>query len=361
MAFGIDYVTGPPVADMKSAGVTFVCRYLSFVNSLTQVKLLTPGEAKALSAAGISIVSNYEWYANRPLEGFTSGVQDTQIAASQHQACGGPADRPIYFSVDIDVAGSQVADYFKGVASVIGKARTGAYGSYRVLKYLFDADAIAYGWQAAAWSYGAWEPRCHIQQYANGMNMSGHSVDYDRSVKSDFGQWRVKTMIDLSNPTVASYFAGQPNGWWLSKRTKTSAGQPIYIHGEILKFYCSFGNALCGLTWLGLPVSNEISLGGTSGATRQHFENACIFYDPAHEFDSRPGEPGARVYLAHLYSGPGVDPKVLELEAELAAAKQPAGIDPAKVVNFQTARAIQAHQITQAAQALETALVQPIQ
>ncbi len=170
-----------------------------------------------------------------------------------------------------------------------------------------------------------------------------------------------RLMIDLSNPTVAGYFSLQPNGWWLSKRTKTSTGQPIYIHGEILGFYTTFGNALCGLTHLGLPVSNEISLGGTNGATRQHYENGVVFFDPAHEFDSRPGESGARVYLAHLYSGPGVDPKILELEAELAAAKQHTGIDATLVANFQTARAIQAHQITQAASALETALVQPLQ
>src|SRR6266699_2752912 len=133
MGFGLDYVTGPSIADMKAAGVAFVCRYLSYVNNLTQVKLLTPAEAKGLSAAGIAIVSNYEWYANRALEGTASGVQDGQIAADQHAACGGPASRPIYFSVDVDIDGAQVADYFKGIASVIGRARTGAYGSYRVL------------------------------------------------------------------------------------------------------------------------------------------------------------------------------------------------------------------------------------
>src|SRR5437899_11347243 len=191
MAFGLDYVTGPPIADMKAAGVTFVCRYLSFVNYLTQVKLLTPGEAKALSDAGISIVSNYEWYANRALEGAASGVQDAQIAASQHAACGGPSNRPIYFSVDVDVNGEQTTDYFKGIASVIGMARTGASGSYRVLQYLFNAGLIAWGWQTYAWSYGAWFPGAHIQQYQNGVSMSGHSVDYNRSIKSDFGQWRI--------------------------------------------------------------------------------------------------------------------------------------------------------------------------
>src|SRR6266581_3355646 len=98
LTFGLDYVSGPPIADMKAAGVTFVCRYLSYVNPATQVKLLTLGEAKALSAAGIAIISNYEWYGTRaiddglghvwtPEQAFNAGKQDAQIAASQHTAC----------------------------------------------------------------------------------------------------------------------------------------------------------------------------------------------------------------------------------------------------------------------------------
>src|SRR5690242_3826491 len=90
--FGLDYVTGPPLAALQAAGVTFVCRYLSFVNDLTKVKLLTPEEAKALSDARIAIVSNYEWYGNRAAEGYDSGVADARIADAQHKACGGPAD-----------------------------------------------------------------------------------------------------------------------------------------------------------------------------------------------------------------------------------------------------------------------------
>src|SRR6266700_4063766 len=133
MAFGLDYTSGPPIADMKAAGVTFVCRYLSYVNTLTQRKLLTKSQAQSLNQAGIALVSNYEWYANRALEGVASGEADARIAASQHAACGGPADRPIYFSVDVDVAGERTAGYFHGVASVIGLHRTGAYGSFRVL------------------------------------------------------------------------------------------------------------------------------------------------------------------------------------------------------------------------------------
>src|SRR5260370_10607665 len=171
MAFGLDYVNGPHLADMKAAGVAFVCRYLSFVNNLTQGKLLTAAEAKGLSAAGISLVSNYEWYANRPLEGAASGVQDAQIAANQHAACGGPPMRPIYFSVDIDVDGAQVLDYFKGVASVIGESRTGAYGSYRVLQYLLNVGAIAWGWPTFARAGGLLGVVPHHHQYHNGIVM----------------------------------------------------------------------------------------------------------------------------------------------------------------------------------------------
>lgn len=199
--FGLDYVTGPPIADLKAAGVTFVCRYLSFENDQTRVKILNPVEAKTLSDAGIAIVSLYEWYANRPLEGFASGVQDAHIAQSQHTACGGPVDRPLYFAVDIDVDGSQVVEYFRGAASIIGLHRVGVYGSYRVTKYLFDNNLITWGWQTYAWSDGAWEPRAHIQQYQNGMNIAGHSVDFDRSIKSDFGQW-----LEGNKMTI-------PSGW----------------------------------------------------------------------------------------------------------------------------------------------------
>ncbi|SRR6266550_1744952 len=330
MAFGLDYVTGPPVASMKAAGVSFVCRYLSYVNNLTQVKLLTPAEAKGLSAAGIAIVSNYEWYANRALEGTASGVQDAHIAAGQHEACGGPANRPIYFSVDVDVDGSQTVDYFKGIASVIGKSRTGAYGSYRVLEYLFNAGLITWGWQTYAWSGGAWEPRAHIQQYQNGVSMSGHSVDYNRSMHIDYGQWSIGggSMIDLSTPGVANYFTSNAPGWWQCKNGHQ-------IHGEVLAFYQRIGGeGLCGLTDLGLPVSNEIAL-DSNGNTKQYFERGVLFFDPGHVYDTPPG--AGRVYKAHLYSGNGQDPAIAQLQHDLAQAQKAmptvTGVDQTKVAS----------------------------
>lgn len=228
MSFGLDYVSGPSPAVLKANNVAFVCRYLSEVNAQTQIKLLTLPEAQALSHDGIAIVSNFEWYASRPSEGFASGAFDAGIARDQHAACGGPPDRPIYFSVDEDVSGAQVADYFRGVASVIGLHRTGAYGSFRVLQYLFANNLISWGWQTYAWSGGQWLPpaQAQIQQYNNGQTLDGHSVDFDRSMTADFGQWFVGgTML--------------PNGWQDDGTTLTAPNGHRVVFGfrnEILEW-----------------------------------------------------------------------------------------------------------------------------
>jgi Domain of unknown function (DUF1906) len=322
---GLDYINGPPLASLKEAGVAFVCRYLSYVNDVTKAKILSPAEAKILSQATIAIVSNYEWYANRALEGSASGIQDAQIAEAQHKACGGPDDKPIYFSVDVDVDGSQVADYFRGVASVIGLSRTGAYGSYRVLQYLFDAGLISYGWQTYAWSSGQWEARAHIQQYENGANLAGASVDYDRSMQDNFGQWFYEqgeekdVTITIDTPGVSAYFKQDDAQHWHC----LSTGKTVQY--GILSFYQSYGkDALCGLTYLGLPLSNEIPL-DSAGNVKQYYERACVIYDPSHKYDNAPGS--GSVYLAHVYSHDnspvlGEDPLVAQIENQLAAVQK---------------------------------------
>lgn len=203
MAFGLDYTTAPPLAALRAVRVnglpvTFVCRYtgyfagydLNTIDGPQQGKVLTPQEALTNGKAGIATVSNHEWYETRPTEGAAAGAWDArEVAQKIHAACGGPPDRPIYFSVDFDAGGPEVAGYFRGVASEIGLHRTGAYGSYRVLKYLFDTNLITWGWQTYAWSGGQWEPRAHIRQYDNNRWIAGLSVDYNLSMKADFGQW----------------------------------------------------------------------------------------------------------------------------------------------------------------------------
>lgn len=150
--------------------------------------------------------------------------------------------------------------------------------------------------------------------------------------------------IDINSPNVGNYFTEQSPGWWNCKQNSK------IVHGEILGFYCAIG----GLLDLGLPVSNEIPLDG-KGNTKQHFERGVCFFDPDHTYDNPPG--AGRVYKAHLYSGPGQDPEIAVLEAQL---KQPAGVDPATVKNFQQAAALQVHDLVQKAQAIESSLIVPL-
>ena len=315
MAFGLDYSMGmPAIADMKAAGVEFVCRYVGYTSpELPQTKILTRAEASSITRAGMALVSNWEWTADRALQGYDIGRWDAQEADKRHRACGGPADRPIYFSVDDGVNGALTADYFRGIASVIGLARTAAYGDDQVLAYLFDNKLITWGWQTYAWSGGAWEPRAHIQQYANGMSMSGLQVDWNRSMKTDFGQWGAHMSIDLANPTVASYFTQGPGNSWKCKQTG------FVIRDGDLDFYRSYGNsALCGLTYLGLPTSNEIAL-DAAGNTIQHYERGDLRYDPQHKYDNPPGS--GPIYLAHIDKQPPPPPPHINTSEILAAAR----------------------------------------
>lgn len=301
MSFGLDFVTAPSIAAMKAASVAFVCRYLSEVNDLTKVKLLSAAEAKADSAAGIAIVSNYEWTGTTALGGFNAGVFDAKIAAQQHTACGGPANRPIYFSIDWDAQPGQMSviiDYFHGVASIISLDRTGAYGSYEVIKALLNAGAIKWGWQTYAWSGGQWLSGIHIRQYQNGITLDGHSVDYDESMQADFGQWFYGGTgnMQLYGPHSADfnqYFTYQDDNHWLCKSTGKT------LQYGILGFYSKLSMDGNSLPIPGLILTNEIyfTVNGKQ-VVAVICERGGIGYDPNHVKDHQPGTGDC--FLFHL-------------------------------------------------------------
>jgi hypothetical protein len=99
--------------------------------------------------------------------------------------------------------------------------------------------------------------------------------------------------IDLTDPVVPGYFSITPDGQWQSKRTG------FIVRKGILSFYCSYGkDAYCGLTYLGLPLSNEIPIAGHPGVVKQEFERGWLCYDPTHVIDHPPG--AGDVYLMRL-------------------------------------------------------------
>lgn len=123
--------------------------------------------------------------------------------------------------------------------------------------------------------------------------------------------------IDLNMPEVARYFtlfdtAGKQ---WKCRQT----GKVVQY--AMLNYYITNGaKPFCGLSSLGLPTSNEIPLPGVAGAVKQYFERGVLCYDPQHRIDNPPG--AGNVYPLHLYNdGPGTDPAVPELEAEVQKLK----------------------------------------
>ena len=95
-----------------------------------------------------------------------------------------PEGRPIYFGVDFDAAASQqgtINAYFDGAISVLGKQRVGAYAGYYVIKRLFDAGKITWGWQTYAWSGGKWDSRAQLRQVKNGVVIAGGDCDIDEA------------------------------------------------------------------------------------------------------------------------------------------------------------------------------------
>jgi hypothetical protein len=100
--------------------------------------------------------------------------------------------------------------------------------------------------------------------------------------------------INLDNAVVANYFTSVGETRWKCKQTG------FIVRDGILKFYRSFSNdALCGLTYLGLPKSNEEYLHPEyPHISEQVFERARLRYDPEHKLDQPPGADA--VYLMHL-------------------------------------------------------------
>jgi len=194
MRAGVDYsFARPSPAGIRAAGYTFAVRYLSHGSN---TKNLSASEARALIAAGVDVVVVWETGASDALKGGARGATDAQEALSEATAAGMPAGRPIYFGVDFDATASQQAaldEYFDGVASVLGRGRTGAYAGFNPITRLFDAGKIGFGWQTYAWSSGQWDPRAQLRQVRNGVTVAGGDCDIDQSHADDFGQWGALT------------------------------------------------------------------------------------------------------------------------------------------------------------------------
>lgn len=185
--YGLDYAwSKPSIAKMLSKRVKFVIRYLSYDKT---GKTATKKEVLSLRNKGIKVGFVWETTANRAGKGFAAGVSDAREALKQLSKLGAPNNVPVYFAVDYDANPATVDPYFRGVLSVTGVLRVGAYGSYKVVKYLKEHKLISFCWQTYAWSGGKWYSGNHIEQYKTEISFDGADVDFNRTKKDYCGLW----------------------------------------------------------------------------------------------------------------------------------------------------------------------------
>ena len=183
MAEGVDYSwSRPGGAALAAAGKWFAGRYLYPGGG----KGLTAAEVNDLHAHGVSVFTIFESSAARALDGYVSGVADARTAQGELAACGLPADQVVYFGVDFDATDGQmpaIDDYLRGAGSVLGQARVGVYGSYRVTTHCRAYGTAPHSFQTYAWSHGQVDGGADFYQYNNGQNING-SVDLVRSLNN---------------------------------------------------------------------------------------------------------------------------------------------------------------------------------
>ena len=196
--------------EIKSAGYDGVVNYVSEERpgAHFEAKPITRDYADALRAAGLHIVSNFQY--GKPgwptpsdfTRGHDGGVADAQTALRLHSAAGGTNSAPIFFSVDDnidqDTWNNLAVQWFRGINSVLGVERTGIYGHANACKWAVldgvighsTAPGFRWAWQTKAWSNGEREPTAVLYQgVINGPVLGGISVDIDDVLAPDYGQW----------------------------------------------------------------------------------------------------------------------------------------------------------------------------
>ncbi|MDT5169388.1 MAG: hypothetical protein QOD02_2719 [Mycobacterium sp.] len=93
-------------------------------------------EARDLHRNGLKFVSCYQYWKEASadwLGGQGAGATHAKRGWQLHMAAGGPANVPVYASIDDDPSyeqyKQQVAPYLRGWESVVGHQRTGVYGN----------------------------------------------------------------------------------------------------------------------------------------------------------------------------------------------------------------------------------------
>lgn len=120
----------------------------------------------------------------------TRAVQGAITGDRLMNSYGVPSNVALFLAVDFNPSVHQLpviaANVWAARMSVVRPV--GVYGSYALLRYLYDHGKIVWGWQTYAWSSGHLDPRAQFYQYSNNHSVAGGTIDFDRS-NSLSGLW----------------------------------------------------------------------------------------------------------------------------------------------------------------------------
>src|ERR1700730_13811388 len=228
-------------AEIKAAGYAGVVNYVSESRpgSNFEAKPITREYADSLRAAGLHIVSNFQY--GKPggtapsdfTRGFDGGVADAHTALQLHNAAGGSNSAPIFFSVDddinVDTWNSLAVNWFRGINSVLGTARTGIYGHFQACQWATNDGVIGqsttaghrWAWETKSWSHGQRDSTAVLyQEVVNtpshpGPLLGGINICVYEVLAPGFGQWDLCRLFSpcwrrlLRNPQRWKRFRGE--------------------------------------------------------------------------------------------------------------------------------------------------------
>lgn len=206
-----------PAQDIRAAGHAGVINYVSTSRpgSSFGAKPITRPYAQSLTAAGLAIVSNYQY--GKPggtapsdfTRGYAGGIDDARTAWQLHTAAGGGQSAPVFFTIDDDISretwNNVALQWFRGINSVLGVQRTGIYGGINACQWA-GADGVIgnsttpgrhWAWQTRSWSGGKVDPAAVLYQRIvstasnPGPVVGGLEVDVSDALASDVGQWNL--------------------------------------------------------------------------------------------------------------------------------------------------------------------------
>jgi hypothetical protein len=183
----VDY-TGRLSADtLKSAGISGVCRYLSWQPN---PKVILWDEYDGLVKGGVDVVLNWEYDTYDWLAGYGVGQIHGREAVRQAQILGYPKEKPIPGSCDFNISRNQWDNggkgYAQGFAEPVadGGYVPGVYGPWNALQWCHDEiPLIKWYWQAGmSW---AWDNNNQDWPNANLIqrrHMSVNGLDTDLNI-----------------------------------------------------------------------------------------------------------------------------------------------------------------------------------